>query len=76
MARRATSSAVRLAADPPLTRIPVAASSKPTNCPSQRKVWCSTATAVGPDRHDVRFWSAADTSRSAATPTGAGGDCT
>ena len=34
------------------------------------------ASAAGPDRHDVRFWSAADTSRSATTPTGAGGDCT
>ena len=54
-ARSATSSAVRLAADPPLTRIPVAASSNPTNSPSQRNVWCSTAAAAGPDRHDVRF---------------------
>ena len=31
-------SALRFAAEPPLTRIPVAAASKPTNSPSQRKV--------------------------------------
>jgi hypothetical protein len=72
----ATSSAVRFAADPPPTRIPVAAASNPTKSPSQRSVCCSTAAAAGPDRHDVTFWSAADASRSAATATGAGGDCT
>ena len=66
----------QVAADPPLTRIPVAAASKPTNSPSQRNVWCSTAAAAGPERHEVRFWLAAEASRSAAIATGAGGDCT
>jgi hypothetical protein len=75
-ARSAMRSAVRLAIEPPLTRRPAASSAKPTSAPSHRTATRSTCVAAGAERHAVTFWSAAEASRSAATPTGDGGDCT
>ena len=51
----AISSAVRLAAEPPLTSTPAGSAANPTKPPSQRSTTCSSSVAAGAERHAVTF---------------------
>jgi len=69
LASRAIARPIRLADDPPPTRLPVKPS-HPMTSASQRTTVRSTVTAAGPDRQAVTFWFSTDAYRSPIAATG------
>jgi hypothetical protein len=68
IARRATDSAVKLAMDPPETRMPSAVAGKPSICASQRTTHCSTCVAEWSPPQQFGF--IPEARKSARMPTG------